>query len=88
MFCVVLVFYGIAGHCIQYMATKGEIDLKKSLEFLLVRLNVGQCDRKHYGRTQGSKIDRTPRRPASRAVALANPSLHRFQPCVVVVMSV
>jgi hypothetical protein len=37
MFCVVLVFYGVAGHCIHTMATKGEIDLKRSLEFLPVR---------------------------------------------------
>jgi hypothetical protein len=36
MFCVVLVFYGVVGHCIHTTATKGEIDLKRSLEFLPV----------------------------------------------------
>jgi hypothetical protein len=55
MFCVVLVFYGVASHCIQCIATKGEIDLKRSLEFLPVRSNAGQCDRAHCGRTQGAR---------------------------------
>jgi hypothetical protein len=31
---VFFVFYGVAGHCIQYTATKGKMDLKRSLEFL------------------------------------------------------
>jgi hypothetical protein len=31
------VFYGVTGHCIQCTATKGEMDSKRSLEFLPVR---------------------------------------------------
>jgi hypothetical protein len=58
---------------------KGEMDRKRSygvLASVLVRSNAR------------SKIERTPRRPVSRAVALAGPNFHRIQPCAVAVMCV
>jgi hypothetical protein len=73
MFCVVLVFYGIVGHCIHTTATKGEIDLKRILEFLPVR----SAQLSALNSNPRGKIDRTPRRPASHAL----PTIEHIHSC-------
>jgi hypothetical protein len=72
----------------QYTATKGQNGLKEKFGIPASALECTWCDRAQLRSNASSKIDRTPRRPVSRAVALAGPSFHRFQPYAVAITCV
>jgi hypothetical protein len=61
------------------------MNLKRSNGVPASALECTWCDRAQLRSNARSKFERTPRRPMSRAVALASPSFHRFQPCAVAV---
>jgi hypothetical protein len=64
------------------------MDLKRSNGVPTSALERTWCDRAQLQSNARSKFEHTPRRPVSRAVALAGPSFHRFQPCAVAVMCI
>jgi hypothetical protein len=72
----------------QHMATKGKIDLKRCYGAPASALDRTKCDRAQLQLNARSKFERTPCRRVPRAIALAGPSFHRFQPCAVAVMCV